>query len=185
MILYFCLQHLQEAVIRLLVDIQKSFPSDIAAPYSASKCRKALYSVLVELVNQPCPTWPPPTNFALRLLRNGQNDTSPDVSLFCSAALNALTVIIHYQFSNGPYWTADNLNGHHERDVSEREEPMDVDLSSRDELMDVEQEATCDGVISIMEEGSFLFCTSRKLKITIYACICHYILISFCRLKRK
>ncbi|KAK6639578.1 hypothetical protein RUM43_007851 [Polyplax serrata] len=147
-------KHLQEAVIRLLVDIQKSFPSDIAAPYSASKCRKALYSVLVELVNQPCPTWPPPTNFALRLLRNGQNDTCPDVSLFCSAALNALTVIIHYQFSNGPYWTADNLNGHHERDVSEREEPMDVDLSSRDELMDVEQEATCDGVISITEEDS-------------------------------
>lgn len=74
-----------------------------------SVCRKGLYSILLELVNQPCPEWPPPLHFALGLFKKGQDDSSQEVSQFCSSALNALAVITHQQFSNGPLLTTETL----------------------------------------------------------------------------
>lgn len=63
------------------------------------RCRAGLYQVLLQLCLEPCTRWPPPTQFALQLLRYGQDDCSPQVSSTCSAALTMIDRIIHPEFS--------------------------------------------------------------------------------------
>ena len=101
---------MQETILKLLINIQNSSFVEVLPPYYLPYCRKELYSVLLELVVQPSPKWPPPIHHAVRLFKNGQNDDCLEIVAFCSSALNSITAVIHQQYSNGLIYISEENN---------------------------------------------------------------------------
>nr|CAD7450008.1 unnamed protein product [Timema bartmani] len=92
---------LQETTLGLILDIQRSSgPAQFPAPYSVANCRRELYELLLVLVLEPHPKWPPPTHLAMRAFSLGQIDPHQEVSATCVSALSATEKLIHPPFAS-------------------------------------------------------------------------------------
>ncbi|CAH1787590.1 unnamed protein product [Owenia fusiformis] len=84
----------QEFLIPLILEIQQN-PQALPHPYSDSQCRHLVYDCLLATVVVPCPKWPPPTQCAMQIFKQGLLDKNTLVSSFCQTALTQCTSIIH------------------------------------------------------------------------------------------
>nr|CAD7570993.1 unnamed protein product [Timema californicum] len=92
---------LQETTLGLILDIQRSSgPAQFPAPYTVANCRRELYELLLVLVLEPHPKWPPPTHLAMRAFSLGQIDSHQEVSAVCVSALSSIEKLIHPPFAS-------------------------------------------------------------------------------------
>nr|CAD7204083.1 unnamed protein product [Timema douglasi] len=92
---------LQETTLGLILDIQRSSgPAQFPAPYTVANCRRELYELLLVLVLEPHPKWPPPTHLAMRAFSLGQIDSHQEVSAVCISALSSIEKLIHPPFAS-------------------------------------------------------------------------------------